>query len=211
MTEEWLSLVAALGLEAGLAERLIDPEAIDEALSDLAETDPLLARYFHAITHMTISPNVVRGGIKANMIPDRAEAEIDIRALPGTDRAEVDGVLRKLMGAPGDGLELEPVADHHSYFSTGGNVLWEAIASGFSELTGSDRLQPVTTPVTTDARFFRERGAVAYGIGLYDDRIDFTEFFTLFHGNNERVSIKSLDLTTELLRNVVGHFGRLSA
>ncbi|CAN5298668.1 M20/M25/M40 family metallo-hydrolase [soil metagenome] len=211
MTEEWLSLVGALGLEAELAERLIDPEKIDEALSDLAETDPLLARYFHAITHMTISPNVVRGGIKANMIPDRAEAEIDVRALPGSDRAEVDGVLRKLMGAPGEGLELEPVADHLSYFSARDNVLWEAIAAGFREQTGSDRLQPVTTPVTTDARFFRKRGAVAYGIGLYDDRIGFSEFLTLFHGNNERVSIKSLDLTTDLLRNVVAHFGRLTA
>lgn len=210
LTEEWLSLVEALALDPKLAERLIDPERLDDALADLAVEDPLLAGYFHAITHLTISPNLVRGGSKVNMIPDLAEAEIDIRALPGTDRAAVDGVLRKLMGAPGESLELEPVADHASYFSGRENPLWEAIAAGFLDQTGSDRLQPVTIPATTDARFFRSRGAVAYGIGLYDGKVSFTEFLTLFHGHNERVSVDSLHKTTELLRSVLVHFGRLS-
>ncbi len=211
MTEEWLSLVEALGLDRDLADRLADPDQIDEALSDLAVEDPLLARYFHAITHLTISPNVVRGGIKSNMIPDLATAEIDIRALPGTDRAAVNALLRKLMGSPADRLEFEPMADHPSFFSGRDNPLWEAIAAGFSDQTGSDRLQPVTTPATTDARFFRSRGAVAYGVGLYDDRISFTEFLALFHGHNERVSVNSLQMTVDLLRSVLDHFGRLTA
>lgn len=211
MTEEWLSLVDALGLDPDLTARLRDPEQIDNALADLAVDDPLLARYFHAITHLTISPNVVRGGIKANMIPDLATADIDVRALPGTDRAAVDGLLRKLMGSPADRLEFEPMADHPSYFSGRDNPLWAAVAAGFSDQTGSDRLQPVTTSATTDARFFRSRGAVAYGIGLYDDRMSFTEFLSLFHGHNERVSVNSLQMTVDLLRSVLDHFGRLTA
>lgn len=210
LTEEWTSLVSGLGLEAPLAAGLLDPNQIDGALADLAVDDPGLARYFHAVTHMTISPNVLRSGIKANMIPDQAEAEIDVRTLPGMDRSTVDDVLRKLMGPPGEELELVPMADFPSIFSGRDNRLWEAIGDAFLEHTGQRNLQPVITPATTDARFLRRRGAVAYGVGLYDDRLSFNEFLTLFHGHNERVSVDSVDKTTDLLRSVVDRFGELS-
>ena len=211
ISEEWESLVEAWGFERELAARLLDPDQIDGALSDLAVDDPLIARYFHAITHLTISPNVLRAGIKANMIPDYAEAEIDVRALPGMDRASVDEVLRKLMGAPADELEFVPMADFPSIFSPRDNPLWQAIVDAFEDHTGMRDLQPVITPATTDARFLRRRGSVAYGVGLYDDRISFPEFLSLFHGHNERVSIVSIEKTTDLLRSVIGRFGELCA
>jgi acetylornithine deacetylase/succinyl-diaminopimelate desuccinylase-like protein len=207
ITEEWRSLVAALGLDRETAERLLDPEQIDGALSDLAVDDPGMARYFHAVTHMTISPNVLRAGIKSNMIPDQAEAEVDVRVLPGMDRDLVDGVLRKLMGSAGDELELIPMADFPSIFSPRENPLWEAIGDAVEEHTGSRSLQPVITSATTDARFLRRRGSIAYGVGLYDDRMSFAEFLTLFHGHNEKVSVDSIEKTTGLLRSVIRHFG----
>jgi acetylornithine deacetylase/succinyl-diaminopimelate desuccinylase-like protein len=46
----------------------------------------------------------------------------------------------------------------------------------------------------TDARFFRERGSVAYGAGLYSERMDFATFGSRFHGNNERIDVDSLGL-----------------
>jgi acetylornithine deacetylase/succinyl-diaminopimelate desuccinylase-like protein len=207
ITEEWRSLVSELDLDPELTARLLDPDQLDGALADLAVDDPGLARYFHAVTHMTISPNVLRAGIKSNMIPDQAEAEVDVRVLPGMDRPLVDGVLRKLMGSAGDELELLPMADFPSIFSARDNPLWEAIGDAIFEHTGSRRLQPVVASASTDARFLRQRGAIAYGVGLYDDRISFAEFLTLFHGHNERVSITSLELTTALLRSVIRAFG----
>ncbi|HJR88424.1 MAG TPA: M20/M25/M40 family metallo-hydrolase [Acidimicrobiia bacterium] len=210
ITDEWRSLVASLHLDQETARRLLDAEQIDEALSDLAVDDPGLARYFHAVTHMTISPNVVRAGIKSNMIPDHAEAEVDIRVLPGMDRELVDGVLRKLMGSAGDELELIPMADFPSIFSPRDNPLWEAIGDAVEDHTGSRSLQPVVTSATTDARFLRRRGSIAYGVGLYDDRMSFAEFLTLFHGHNERVSVDSVERTTDLLRSVLRRFGERS-
>ncbi len=65
----------------------------------------MLARYFHSATHLTVSPNTLRAGMKANIIPDEAEAEIDLRALPGMDRAFVDSHLRKAMGRDGDRVD----------------------------------------------------------------------------------------------------------
>lgn len=210
LTEEWRLLVAGLDLDPGLAERLLDPDQLDLALSELAIDDPGLARYFHAVTHLTVSPNLLRAGVKANVIPDQAELEVDLRAMPGMDRALVDGVLRKLIGAPADRLDLVPVADFPAIYSGRANTLWEAIESAIASKTGSRDLLPVVTPAATDARFLRQRGSIAYGVGLFDDRMSFTEFLTLFHGHDERVSVDSFEKTEQLLRGVVGEFGRLN-
>ena len=55
----------------------------------------------------------------------------------------------------------------------------------------------------TDARFFRRAGSVAYGYGLFSDRISFRDFGTMFHGNDERVPIAGLVWGTEVLDAVV--------
>ena len=50
----------------------------------------------------------------------------------------------------------------------------------------------------TDARFFRRAGVTSYGYGLFSDRLTWADFATMFHGDNERIDLDSLDLTTQL-------------
>jgi succinyl-diaminopimelate desuccinylase len=45
----------------------------------------------------TISVNVIDGGVKTNVVPDRCRAEIDMRLVPGQSRADVLGRLKALM------------------------------------------------------------------------------------------------------------------
>ena len=59
-------------------------------------------------------------------------------------------------------------------------------------------LVPFLTVGATDARFFRWAGSVAYGYGLFSDRISFADFGSMFHGDNERIDQESLRLSTEL-------------
>jgi acetylornithine deacetylase/succinyl-diaminopimelate desuccinylase-like protein len=54
----------------------------------------------------------------------------------------------------------------------------------------------------TDARVYRELGAIAYGAGLFSPRVDGAEFGRRFHGHDERIDVESLGLTTELWRRV---------
>jgi acetylornithine deacetylase/succinyl-diaminopimelate desuccinylase-like protein len=54
----------------------------------------------------------------------------------------------------------------------------------------------------TDARIFRNMGAVAYGAGLFSPDVDPAEFGRRFHGNDERVDVESLRLTTQLWLDV---------
>ncbi len=206
ITPAWKEFVEALDLPDEVKGALVDPERIDDAIDSLAIDDPLFARYAHAVTHMTVSPNMLRSGVKANVIASDAMANIDIRALPGVDRSFVDSYLYKAMGAARDDIEIEPIQDFEATSSPAGNPLWEAIADGVESIEGHRRLLPMMMNVATDARFWRKQGTVAYGVGLFDDRMDFSEMLALFHGHDERVSVESVERTTSLYQAVLGRF-----
>ncbi len=206
ISPEWANFLSALALEDDLKEALTDPDRVDEAIDRLAVTDPLFARYVHAVTHLTVSPNMLDAGMKANIIADGAKASVDIRALPGMDRDFVDSYLLKAMGSARDDIEIAPQMDKESTISPIGNPLWDAIASSVEELEGHRNLLPTLMNVGTDARFWRPKGTIAYGVGLFDDRMTFSEMLALFHGHDERVTVKSVERTTALYERVLHHF-----
>lgn len=203
---DWAGFVAALDLNDGLKRALLDENTLDDAIDRIAVIDPALARYLHAATHLTLSPNVLTAGTKANIVADRARAEVDIRALPGMDRDYVDSHLRKAMGSAADDVEIVPVMDFEANISPLNNPLWEAIASSVEDLEGHRDLVPTMMTVATDARFWRAKGTVAYGVGLFDDSLSFGEMSSLFHGRDERVSATSVERTTSLYEHILQHF-----
>lgn len=206
ISPEWVEFVQALALDPDLKSALSDPDRVDEAIETLAITDPLFARYAHALTHMTVSPNTLNAGMKANVIADSAEASVDIRALPGMDRDFVDSHLHKAMGSARDDIDISSIADLEATVSPIDNPLWEAIADSVEELEGHRNLLPTLMTVGTDARFWRRKGTVAYGVGLFDDRMTFSEMLALFHGHNERVSVESVERTVGLYERVLANF-----
>ena len=58
-------------------------------------------------------------------------------------------------------------------------------------------LLPRITAGGTDAGFFRDAGSVAYGFGLLSPAVTYDEFSSRFHGNDERIDVESLRLTTQ--------------
>jgi len=84
---------------------------------------------------------------------------------------------------------LDVVPANPTGWSTGSTAVILTMMSGF-----------------TDARFRRAEGTIAYGVGLHDDAIGVGGFLSLFHGRDERVSLSSVDLTTELLETVLAGF-----
>ncbi len=208
ITPEWEAFVRALGLPPEQTGPLLDPDRVDDAIEDLAAEDPGFARWVHACTHMTVAPTVIAAGTKANVIPDAGRAEVDVRILPGQETADVDDHFRKAIGpAIHEELDIEPVMDHLANGSEAIGPLWEALRDAHRSVGGSDQLAPTLIPVTTDARFFRSRGTVAYGAGLFDDVTVFGDLLAMFHGNDERVSVESMRRTTELLDVAVQRFG----
>ncbi len=209
VTDEWRACVPHLPVPAHIREALLDADRVDAAIEEVAAQDEVLARWIHACTHLTFSPNVIRGGTKTNVVPDGAGADIDIRLLPGQDADDITDHLRKVLGPDlFDRIELTPVLEMAANGSRPEGPLWEAIADASEIHTGTRTLAATLTPVTTDARFFRERGIPAYGVGLFDDAITFPEMLGMFHGADERISESSVIATTEFLATVIERFSQ---
>ena len=65
-------------------------------------------------------------------------------------------------------------------------------------MPGGAECVPFLTVGATDARFFRRMGIPAYGFGLFSSHLTYEDYGLMFHGDDERVDVESLRLSTEL-------------
>ena len=77
------------------------------------------------------------------------------------------------------------------------NDLWDTISKRTQIVYPDATLVPGLVVGGTDARFYRQRGRVAYGAGLFSPSMDFATFGNRFHGHAERIDVESLALATE--------------
>ena len=149
------------------------------------------------MTHTTFSPNVAHGGQKTNMIPDVVDLDVDIRTVPGTTVADVDAHLHEALGDLAHHVEISPLQQYHPTESPIGNRLWDALARSSQVAFPGAELIPGLIVGGTDARFFRDKGSIAYGAGLFSPSVTFESFGTRFHGNDERIDVESLGLAAD--------------
>ncbi len=200
-TELWRTRVETLGLPDEMRAALLDESTIDDLLDDLPSVPA--AAHLHACTHTTFSPNLVDGGaMKTNIIPDHVVVNVDIRTLPGDGPDEVDAHLRAALGDLADHVEVEIIMNDPASTSRVDTPLWDALARAVNIPFPTARLTPQLVVGFTDARIYREMGAVAYGAGLFSPGLDAGEFGARFHGHNERIDVESLALTTRLWHDV---------
>ena len=203
LTEMWQHQVSTLMLDDDVKAALLDPESVWDAIAGL--DSPALARHLHACSHTTFSPNVMHGGVKTNVIPDTVEIDVDIRTAPG-DSDNVDDHLRDALGELFDEVEVKAIHNDPATFSSTDTPMWKLLQELSQKAHPGAPLVPSLIVGATDARFYRDRGAVAYGAGLFSDRVSSEDFMSRFHGHNERVDVDSLALTTHLWLDVVEQF-----
>ena len=173
-----------------------------------------MTKFLHALSQMTISPNVCHGGAKINIVPSQAHVDIDIRTLPNQDDQYVLNQLRKALKPMLDQVEITPVPVSEGGGTNYGSasepesafvILMEQIVK---ELKGSAfNLVPMVSPAATDCRFFRrEFGTQAYGFSLFDDKHSMGELIGFIHGDDERVSLGTLDLTSQAYMELAKRF-----
>ena len=201
-TELWPERVEAMGLDEETKAIMLDADRLDGFLAEMPNRGS--AAYLHACTHTTFSANLLDGGpMKANVIPDAVEIQVDIRTLPGEDAAAVQAHLDTALGDLADKVEVEIIMNDPASISRTDNPLWESLQRAVNRPFPSARLSPQTTVGFTDARVYRQMGAVAYGAGLFSPDLDAGDFSSRFHGNDERIDVESLRLTTQLWLDVV--------
>jgi acetylornithine deacetylase/succinyl-diaminopimelate desuccinylase-like protein len=157
-----------------------------------------MGRQFHACTHTTFAPTIAHGGTKINVIPDRVDLQIDIRTLPGHGGPEVRAMLGEALGELADKVELVGSQDDPSTASSVDTPLWDSLARITQQFYEGSKLVPYMTVGATDARFFRRRGTTSYGFGLFSTNLSFEDYGTMFHGDDERVDVESLELSTDM-------------
>ncbi len=202
ITPQWRAYAEALELEPDVNAAVTDPARFFEGVDALGD----LNGFAHASTHTTISPNVVRAGEKANVIPGEATVQLDIRILPGVTRDDVHGYLREALGDLLEHIEIEGDWFGESTISPTDTPLFAALGSAVRRAYPGAELLPMLGIGGTDGRFYRRRGIPAYGFGVLSERWDYGTFRRLFHGHNERIDLASLDLTVHALDHVVRTF-----
>ena len=198
--ELWRAQVESMDLPDDARDQLLDEDRVDGFLADVPHVGT--AGHLHACTHTTFSPNVGDGPGKTNVIPDRVSIDVDIRTMPGDHTEEVANHLREALGDLADHVETEVVMDDSASSSRIDTPLWDALERAVTKPFPSARLNPQFIVGFTDARVYREMGAVAYGAGLLSPSISVGEFSRRFHGHDERIDVESLRLTTGMYLDV---------
>ncbi|MDQ6615520.1 MAG: M20/M25/M40 family metallo-hydrolase [Actinomycetota bacterium] len=187
-----------------LRAALLDPERVWAACS--AHAEPGNAKFWHACTHTTFSPNVVAGGVKTNVIPDVVDLDVDIRTLPGQTKEDVDRYLEEALGDLAGRVEVTSLQDVVSTSSPTDTPMWSVLEHLAGAAHPGATLLPRMTAGGTDAGYFRQRGSVVYGCGLMSPTMTYERFANRFHGNDERIDVESLRLTTDLWLGVAHQF-----
>ncbi|MGA1345451.1 MAG: M20/M25/M40 family metallo-hydrolase [Ilumatobacteraceae bacterium] len=198
ITDIWRAQVDAMAIDPELRSALTDPTRV---WNELTALPPRMARACHAMTHTTISPNVVHGAPlqKTNVIPDIVDLVVDIRTLPGTTAEDVTAMITEALGDLAPHVTIgEPEQQAEGTQSPLDTRLWEVLSHQTQVAYPGSSLVPGLVVGGTDARFYRQRGRVGYGAGLFSPGMDMATFGSRFHGHDERIDVASLGLATDL-------------
>lgn len=133
---------------------------------------PKLAHRTHwAFKPSSGSVNMIEGGVKANVVPDRASIYIDRRIVPGEDpeecRAEILAIAEQaIQNVPGCSVELDVVYPGKEASAADVNDPLVQAMIGANELIGANT-EPTGFSMGTDGRFWNAKGVptIIYGPG----------------------------------------------
>jgi len=206
---QFLTEVAKLNpdLEEYFLRLLANPTQSEQILDELAKKDKALAEEIRPRTKTTITPTIIHGGVKENIIPSDCEAVFDCRVLPGQSVDTTFSIIKGLLQDVGfEKLSFEIIQMHDGNESTTQTPLYTAITSVLREFEPNCGVTPTLTTGGTDSRFFRETGSICYGFHPMrpDEPNDLLE--KRMHGIDERITVENLVFGTSIFYETVRRF-----
>lgn len=189
LTTTTTALVAELRSLLGL------PDDHDPDATVLATGTP--AGFLSATLRVTSNPTVLQAGYKHNVIPDRAEALIDLRPFAGQE----DEVLARIRETVGPDIEIEIVHHDIGLETPFGGSLVEQMIAALDRADPGAPVLPYLMSGGTDNKALAKLGITGYGFAPLQLTPDL-DFPAMFHGVDERVPLSALAFG----RRVLGDF-----
>jgi acetylornithine deacetylase/succinyl-diaminopimelate desuccinylase-like protein len=168
---------------------------------DTARIERVLPAGYRSLLHDTIAITRINGGTCTNCMPATATADVDIRVL---DDEKPDAMLSSVKALMPKGAEVEvllqgePVPE-----SPSDTELFRVLASAMKQAEPGSAVAPVVSPGTSDSRYFRARGIVAYGIAPF--KVNYYDADTV-HANDERIRARFFTEGVRLTRQIMHDF-----
>lgn len=151
------------------------------------------------LTHYTVNLGKISGGTKTNVVPEKCEAEVDIRVPAGGHPDGVEEFVRCLLS---ENLEYEVINKTMPSYTPADHPLIRAIQEGARKVLG---YRPVATHMaaTTDAHYFRELlgvPAATFGPGYLD----------LAHAYDEFIHLKDIENAAKVYADFIANIAAAS-
>jgi acetylornithine deacetylase/succinyl-diaminopimelate desuccinylase-like protein len=198
-TREYFKRLATISTpEKALLYRHVEDPALTKQIQETFRASDI-AR--NSMLRTSISPNIIKGGFRGNVIPGDAEATLDVRALPDEDMEAFLSTLRSVIDDPA--VEIIPKWGEDARPVTPPSKLDSEMFLALERVQKRMFPKAITLPTmltgATDSAQLRAKGVQAYGLGSLGTEEDANRI----HGNDERLSISGLRPFVEFVYNVV--------
>jgi acetylornithine deacetylase/succinyl-diaminopimelate desuccinylase-like protein len=203
VTEPTRQMIEAIASVLPSAQRLLLRQILNPALTNaILDLMGPLGKVLDPLLHNTVSPTVLQGSTKVNVIPAKVTVELDGRLLPGHS---VDEMITELHALLGDEVELA-VVRHEPGPAEPDMGLFDTLAGILREADPGSTPGPLVLAGVTDARHFSRLGIHTYGFTPMKIPPDLG-FWRLAHGADERIPVDSLAFGTEAIYKLLQRFG----
>ena len=169
-----------------------DPDDPATAIDRVRAVEPRLAPLVEANLGITAAPTRVSASDKINVIPARADLEVDIRMPPGMDGDATMRRVRELVGGD-DGLEILVLDEVVGNRSPVDSALMEEIRGWLGEHDPGAETVPSVLHAFTDSRWFRAAYPDCTAYGFFPQRHQsFYDTWSLIHSSDERIDLRDL-------------------
>jgi acetylornithine deacetylase/succinyl-diaminopimelate desuccinylase-like protein len=194
-TRAYFKRLAALSTPAD-AKRYLDIIGADPKLAAAADDYFLEHEPRHgSMIRTSISPNIIQGGYRVNVIPSEARATLDVRTHPDDNPEQLLAEVRKVVNDPAIEVawgqrDVRPSASSAELDSEAFTAIEAGIKKHYDTVT-----LPTMSTGATDMAYLRARGIQCFGVGPATDTEDGPKGFGA-HSDQERI------LESELYRFV---------
>lgn len=156
------------------------------------------AGFIQASLRNTSNPTVLTAGYKHNVIPDTAEALVDVRTLP-TEQEQVRAEIQRIVG---DDIEIEIVHSDIGLEVPFTGELVDAMKAALETHDPGAKVLPYMLSGGTDNKALARLGITGYGFAPLKLPADL-DFPGMFHGVDERVPLDALDFGHRVLADLL--------